>query len=69
MLFVQFARPAIMLEYSEGPSRLPYIIYCFSHPDDEYLSEPEALTNGFCFINNVAVAAAYLKHMYRDQIK
>jgi hypothetical protein len=37
-----------------------------SHPDDEYLSEPEALTNGFCFINNVAVAAAYLKHMYRD---
>jgi len=37
-----------------------------NHPDDEYLSEPEALTNGFCFINNVAVAAAYLKHMYRD---
>jgi hypothetical protein len=40
-----------------------------SHPDDEFLSEPDALTNGFCFINNAAVAAAYLKHMYRDQIK
>jgi acetoin utilization deacetylase AcuC-like enzyme len=40
-----------------------------SHPNDEFLSEPEALTNGFCFINNVAVAAAYLKHMFRDKIK
>jgi len=27
------------------------------------------MSNGFCFINNVAVAAAYLKDKYRDQIK
>jgi hypothetical protein len=66
MLFVQCAHPAIMLEYSEGPSKMALIKYCYSHPDDEFLSEPEALTNGFCFINNVAVAAAYLKHIYRD---
>jgi acetoin utilization deacetylase AcuC-like enzyme len=33
------------------------------------LSDPDTLTNGFCFINNVGVAAAYLKHMYRDTIK
>jgi acetoin utilization deacetylase AcuC-like enzyme len=26
-------------------------------------------TNGFCYINNVAVAAAYLKNVYRKQIK
>jgi acetoin utilization deacetylase AcuC-like enzyme len=27
------------------------------------------MTNGFCFINNVAVAAAYLKNNYRLFIK
>jgi len=37
-----------------------------SHHDNEILSEPDALTNGFCFINNVAVAAGYLKNHYRD---
>jgi acetoin utilization deacetylase AcuC-like enzyme len=26
-------------------------------------------TNGFCYINNVAVAAAYLKNIYRKDIK
>ena len=26
-------------------------------------------TNGFCYINNVAVAAAYLKNVYRKEIK
>lgn len=26
-------------------------------------------TNGFCFINNIAVGAGYLKYMYRNQIK
>lgn len=26
-------------------------------------------TNGFCYINNVAVTAAYLKNRYRNQIK
>lgn len=26
-------------------------------------------SNGFCFINNVALAASYLKSQYRDQIK
>lgn len=40
-----------------------------SHPENETLSEADALTNGFCFINNIAVAAGYLKHMYRDKIK
>lgn len=29
----------------------------------------KACSNGFCFINNVALAAAYLKSQYRDQIK
>lgn len=28
-----------------------------------------ACSNGFCYINNVAVAAAYLKSHYRDRIK
>jgi acetoin utilization deacetylase AcuC-like enzyme len=27
------------------------------------------MTNGFCFINNVAIAASYAKHVYRDKIK
>ena len=27
------------------------------------------MTSGFCFINNVAVAAAYAKNIYRDKIK
>lgn len=67
MLFAQWDRQDITREYSEEPSKLySRVSNCVSHPDDEYLSEPEALTNGFCFINNVAVAAAYLKHMYRD---
>lgn len=26
-------------------------------------------TNGFCYINNVAVAASYLKNVYRNQVK
>ena len=26
-------------------------------------------TNGFCYINNVAVAAAYLLNKHRDQVK
>lgn len=37
------------------------------HCDD--LAGNKACSNGFCFINNVAVAAAYLKSQYRDQIK
>ena len=35
------------------------------HCDDQ---ENKACSNGFCFINNVAVAAAYLKSHYRNQI-
>ena len=37
------------------------------HADDE--CNEKAQSNGFCFINNVAVAAAYAKSRYRDQIK
>jgi acetoin utilization deacetylase AcuC-like enzyme len=35
------------------------------HGDDP----TKACSNGFCFVNNVAVAAAYLKSQYRDKIK
>jgi acetoin utilization deacetylase AcuC-like enzyme len=35
------------------------------HGDDS----TKACSNGFCFVNNVAVAAAYLKSQYRDKIK
>ena len=27
------------------------------------------MTNGFCYLNNVAITAAYLMNMYRSQIK
>lgn len=37
------------------------------HGDDE--CGEKATSNGFCFINNVAVAAAYAKSRYRDAIK
>lgn len=37
------------------------------HNDDPY--EQKACSNGFCFINNIAVAAAYLKSQYRSKIK
>ena len=39
------------------------------HHDHAFLCDPDKMTNGFCFINNVAVAAAYLKNLYRDKIK
>ena len=35
------------------------------HNDDPL----KACSNGFCFVNNVAVAAAYLKSQYRQKIK
>ena len=37
------------------------------HADDP--QGHKACSNGFCFINNVAVAAAYLKSQYRHTIK
>ena len=37
------------------------------HADDE--CGEKATSNGFCFINNVSVAAAYAKSRYRDTIK
>jgi acetoin utilization deacetylase AcuC-like enzyme len=37
------------------------------HSDDPHGNK--ACSNGFCFINNVAVAAAYLKSQYRSKIK
>jgi acetoin utilization deacetylase AcuC-like enzyme len=37
------------------------------HDDDP--SGLKACSNGFCFINNVALAAAYLKSRYRNTIK
>ena len=39
------------------------------HSADEDPFGVKACSNGFCFINNVAVAAAYLKSQYRDQVK
>jgi hypothetical protein len=60
---VLLGRLAIMLVSLERLSKLETQ---FEH---EVLSDPDALSNGFCFINNVAVAAAYLKCIYRDQIK
>ena len=41
----------------------------FRHHEHAFLCDPNKMTNGFCFINNVAVAAAYLKNLYRDKIK
>lgn len=38
------------------------------HAEDPH-NDDMACTNGFCYINNVAVAAAYLKSHYRDRIK
>ena len=35
------------------------------HPDDQR----KACSNGFCFINNVALAASYAMSQYRNQIK
>lgn len=58
-----------MLVFLERLSKLTKKIRRFSHFEHEVLSDPEHLSNGFCFINNIAVAAAYLKSMYRDQIK
>ncbi len=58
-----------MLVYSEELSKRFVFKVLYSHPENEFLRENEALTNGFCFVNNVAIAAGYLKHMYRDQIK
>ncbi len=37
------------------------------HDDDPH--GVKACSNGFCFINNVALAAAYLKSQYRQKIK
>ncbi|CDW86211.1 histone deacetylase [Stylonychia lemnae] len=39
------------------------------HHEHSLLCDQNKLTNGFCFINNVAVAACYLKNMYREKIK
>jgi acetoin utilization deacetylase AcuC-like enzyme len=36
----------------------------YRHTDNEDMCNHE-MTNGFCFINNVTVAAAYLKNVYR----
>lgn len=34
------------------------------HPDDSR----KACSNGFCYLNNIAIAAAYLKNKYREKI-
>lgn len=36
--------------------------------DDDYFGV-KACSNGFCYVNNVAVAASYLKTQYRQKIK
>ena len=40
----------------------------YSHTDNKEMDGNE-MTSGFCYINNIAVAAAYLKNIYRDKIK
>lgn len=40
-----------------------------NHYGVEKLCNREHLTNGFCFINNVAVAAGYAKYRYREKVK
>jgi|LauGreDrversion4_2_1035121.scaffolds.fasta_scaffold954502_1 hypothetical protein len=64
----QSDRPDIMLVFLERLSKRVFSD-TGSHFEHEVLSDPDHISNGFCFINNVAVAAGYLKNMYRDQIK
>jgi acetoin utilization deacetylase AcuC-like enzyme len=58
-----------MQEFMERLCKMTNINDRYRHHEHETLKDPERMTNGFCFINNVAVAAAYLKSVYRNQIK